>query len=224
MVWVTTTDFFTPYWLKPLTNAAKPLRWCVLVVFCLAWGLVCETWAQSPGAQSSPHPSLRLEMSDEAVFLTAQLDFQLPERAEDALHKGIPMYFVAQARVTRSRWYWSDRKVAEVARYMRLSYQPLTRRWRLNTSSTPFASMGQGMALGQNFDLLSDAVSTMQRMGPWRIAEASDITMNSKHKVSFSFKLDMSQLPRPLQIGALGRSEWDLLVTHEQEWSPEPNP
>jgi hypothetical protein len=165
-----------------------------------------------------------MEMSDDAVLLTAHLDFQLPERAEDALNKGIPMYFVAQARVTRSRWYWSDRKVAEVARYMRLSYQPLTRRWRLNTSSTPFAAIGQGMALGQNFDFLSDAVSAMQRMGPWRIAEASDITMNSKHKVSFSFKLDMSQLPRPLQIGALGRSEWDLLVTHEQEWLPEPNP
>ncbi len=196
----------------------------ILLVCFLAWALVTSTWAQPVTGQGEASTSLRMEMSEDAVLLTAHVDFQLPERAEDALSKGIPMYFVAQARITRSRWYWSDRKVAEVARYMRLSYQPLTRRWRLNTSSSPFASMGQGMSLGQNFDLLSDAVSAMQRIGPWRITDTADIATGSKHKVNFSFKLDMSQLPRPLQIGALGRSEWDLLVTREQEWLPEPKP
>lgn len=186
--------------------------------------MVSGAWAQPVAGLGGAGSSLRMEISDDAVFVTAHVDFQLPERAEDALSKGIPIYFVAQARIMRSRWYWSDRKVAEAARYMRLSYQPLTRRWRLNTSSVPFASMGQGTALGQNFDHLSDAVSAMQRIGPWRIAEAADIATSSKHKVNFSFKLDISQLPRPLQIGALGRSEWDLLVTHDQEWQPESSP
>ena len=48
--------------------------------------------------------------------------------------------------------------VAEATRYLRLSYQPLTRRWRLSTSSVPFTNSGLGVVLGQNFDELDEPV------------------------------------------------------------------
>ena len=116
----------------------------------------------------------------------------------------------------RDRWYWSDRVVAEATRYLRLSYQPLTRRWRLSTSSVPFTNSGLGVVLGQNFDELDEALSAMRRVIRWRIGDADVLEPDAAHTVQLRFRLDMSQLPRPLQIGAVGRSDWNLLVFRSQ--------
>lgn len=165
---------------------------------------------------------LRLERTEEGLYLGTTLQFVLPELAEDALYKGIPMFFVAEAQVLRDRWYWSGREVAEATRYWRLSYQPLTRRWRLNMSPVPFTNSGLGVVLGQNFDEYDDALSAMQRISRWKIAEGGVIEADAAHTVNFRFRLDMSQLPRPFQIGAVGRSGWNLLVSRSQRLPAEP--
>ena len=165
---------------------------------------------------------MRLDRAEDGLYLSTTLDLVLPELAEDALYKGIPMFFVAEAQVMRDRWYWSDRQVAEATRYLRLSYQPLTRRWRLNISPVPFATSGLGVVLGQNFDDYSDALSAMQRISRWKIAGSDVIEADAVHTVNFRFRLDMSQLPRPFQIGLAGRSGWNLLVSRSQRLAAEP--
>ena len=174
--------------------------------------------AQSPASEVS---QWRLERADDGVYLSATLQFALPELAEDALYKGIPMFFVAEAQVLRERWYWSDRQVAAATRHWRLSYQPLTRRWRLSTSPAPFAKTGLGVVLGQNFDDLRDAVSAMQRISRWKIADAGEIDADVAYMVNFRFRLDMSQLPRPMQIGAVGSAGWSLVLARNQRLVPE---
>lgn len=189
-------------------------------VWVMAWVLA---WPGSAQAQSpaSEVANLRVERADDGVYLSATLQFALPELAEDALYKGIPMFFVAEAQVLRERWYWSDRQVAAATRHMRLSYQPLTRRWRLSTSTSPISNTGLGVVLGQNFDDLRDAVSAMQRISHWKIADAGEVDTDALHMVNFRFRLDMSQLPRPLQIGAVGSAGWSLAVTRNQRLLPE---
>ena len=173
-------------------------------------------------AGASEVSELRLEREDDGLYLSTTLQITLPELAEDALYKGIPMFFVAEAQVTRDRWYWYDRQVAETTRYMRLSYQPLTRRWRLNMSAVPFTNSGLGVVLGQTFDDYADAMSAVQRFSRWRIADNDVIEPDAAHTVHFRFRLDMSQLPRPFQIGAVGRSGWNLLVSRSQRLGAEP--
>ncbi len=197
-------------------------RWIWIgVLFVMVSLLFCP-----PSSAAEPNrgevAELRLQRMDDGVYLSTSLEFDLPELAEDALRKGIPMFFVMEAQVLRDRWYWSDREVAEATRYLRLSYQPLTRRWRLNTSSTPFANTGLGVVLGQNFDDLEDALSAMQRISRWKIAESSAIDADAGHTIQFRFRLDMSQLPRPFQIGAVGRSGWNLLVSRTGRLAQEP--
>ncbi|MBU4422822.1 DUF4390 domain-containing protein [Acidovorax sp. T1m] len=190
--------------------------WVMAWLLVLAWPVWAQ--AQSPASEVA---DLRLERADDGVYLSATLQFALPELAEDALYKGIPMFFVAEAQVLRERWYWSDRQVATATRHLRLSYQPLTRRWRLSTSTSPISNTGLGVVLGQNFDDLRDAVSAMQRISRWKIANADEIDADAVHKVNFRFRLDMSQLPRPLQIGAVGSAGWSLAVTRNQWLMPE---
>ena len=43
--------------------------------------------------------------ADDGLELTFSTRFELSRAAEDALHKGVPLYFVAEATVLRSRWY-----------------------------------------------------------------------------------------------------------------------
>lgn len=169
-------------------------------------------------AQAAEGSALRLERSDDGLYLSTALPFSLPELARDALDKGIALYFVVEVDILRDRWYWSDKRVAQAQRHLRLSYQPLTRRWRLSLSTQPLNTGGLGVALGQNFDELEDALAAMQRITRWRIADLAALDADQGHTVQLRFRLDWSQLPRPLQIGAVGRSGWNLLVERSQRW------
>ena len=164
--------------------------------------------------------SLQVERTEEGVFLSATVNFDLPAVIEDALAKGVAMHFVAEAEVQRSRWYWYDKTVATASRHMRLAYQPLTRRWRLNVSSGPIAQVGLGVTLNQNFDSLPEAMSAIQRVSRWKIAEDSEIDADGSHKLEFRVRLDVSQLPRPFQIGVVGQADWNLSASRRLVLEP----
>ena len=154
------------------------------------------------------------------MLLSAHVNFELPAVIDDALAKGIPMFFVAEAVVFRDRWYWYDKQVAIAARHMRLSYQPLTRRWRLVVSSAPIGN--SGLALGQTFDTREEAMAAVQRISHWKIADPADVEPDGRHNVDFRFRLDVSQLPRPFQIGAVGHDDWKISVSRNVRLSAEP--
>ena len=46
---------------------------------------------------------------EEGVFLTFTVNFELAKGPEEALARAVPLFFVAEAEVFRSRWYWRDR-------------------------------------------------------------------------------------------------------------------
>ena len=180
----------------------------MLACACLFWGPADMARAQSTAAEIS---HIKFERADDGVVLSATVDFELSAAVEDALHKGVAMVFFAEATVYRQRWYWMSKKVANVQRHMRLTYQPLTRRWRLNVTSDVVATAA--MALNQSFDSLPDALAAVQRISRWKIANMSDIDLTQAHTVEFDFSLDVSQLPRPFQIGTLGQSDWTVAAS-----------
>ncbi|MCU4121321.1 DUF4390 domain-containing protein [Variovorax sp. N23] len=181
----------------------------LLLLGLVLWlGMVWPVAAQSPGASVT---QMRLENGDDGVYLSATVQFELPTLVEDVLDKGIALHFVAEAELYRERWYWTDRKVAQVSRYMRLAYQPLTRRWRLNVAPVPItANAGFGVSLNQNFDSLDEALDAVKRVGRLRLGDVAEIGEDGPHPVVFRFRLDTTQLPRPFQIGMVGQSEWDI--------------
>ncbi|WP_041946004.1 DUF4390 domain-containing protein [Variovorax paradoxus] len=182
----------------------------------LAWALLLTCLLPIAVAQGRVVPSvaqMRLEQADDGVYLTAAVQFELPSLVEEVLDKGIAIYFVAEAEVFQERWYWTDRKVAQVTRHMRLAYQPLTRRWRLNVSPVPITgAAGFGVSLNQNFDSLADAMDAVKRVGRLRLGDAAEIGDEPLHQVMFRFRLDTSQLPRPFQIGVVGQADWNIVA------------
>jgi hypothetical protein len=183
-----------------------------------AWGvLACCLLAFAAPVLAEPTTEitqLRVARSDEGLLLSAHVTFELPAVIDDALDKGIPMFFVAEASLFRDRWYWYDKQVASASRHMRLSYQPLTRRWRLVVSPAPIGN--SGLALGQTFDTREEAMAAVQRFSHWKIADAADVDPDARYNVDFRFRLDLSQLPRPFQIGAVGHADWNITASRNQ--------
>jgi hypothetical protein len=62
---------------------------------------------------------LRVDRAEDGLFLTAQIKLELPTIMEDALNKGVALFFVAEAELLRDRWYWYDRKLSVATKYIR---------------------------------------------------------------------------------------------------------
>ena len=176
--------------------AASPSRrlWRALAVALLA--LLWCGWAAAAGINLR---EVELGRSEDGVLLSFTAGFELPKPVEEALLKGVPLHFEAEARVYRSRWYWRDQRIARAGRTWRLAYQPLTRRYRVTFGS-----------LNQNYDTLDEALAAIQRTTRWRIADLSRFEPGERHYIELGFRLDTSQLPRPFQIGIGGEADWDL--------------
>lgn len=216
-------DFSTRFLKSNQFKFAKMLLRCLiaLVLFVMSATQVVHA-ANSDGAAPANISFLQVERSDGAVFLNAQLAFDLPAPIEDVLLKGIPLFFVAEAEVRRDRWYWYDKKLVVATRQIRLAYQPLTRRWRLNVSSSSGSNgSGLGGGLPQYFDTLAEALSKVQRISRWRIVELAELDPDVLHTVELSFKLDISQLPRPFQIGLIGQNDWNISTSKSIRFASE---
>lgn len=189
------------------------LDWAAWLLCALLAALLPRPAVAEPAAEVT---QLRLERSNDALLLNAALKFDLPTVVEDALLKGVAIFFVAEAELYRERWYWADKRVAGAQRHMRLVFHPLTRRWRLAVSSSVITANGLGVSLNQSFDTLEEALASVQRLSGWRIADLADVEPGARHRLEFRFRLDVSQLPRPLQIGTLGQSDWTIATSVSQ--------
>lgn len=125
----------------------------------------------------------------------------LSKAVEDAMQRGVPIYFVAQATLYRSRWYWRDERVARVTRTWRLSYQPLTSSWRVGFGT-----------LSQSFATAEEALAVASRAARWKVADLDQLEAGERYYLEFSYRLDDNQLPRPMQLDLAAQADWQLSV------------
>jgi hypothetical protein len=213
--------FTTHYWknflcLEPLfLSGLKRGRW-----LCLALSLMLVGVAQADTPVELQ--GLKLERQDAALHMSGTWQFDLPSALEDALFKGITLYFVTEVDISQERWYVYNQRVAHAERHVRLFYQPLTRRWRVNISPQPFNASGLGVSFGQSYDSAEDALNVVRRITQWRIANVGELNPDAKQTININFKLDLKQLPRPLQIGAAGQSDWNIGYNQTQRLELKP--
>ena len=137
--------------------------------------------------------------ADGGVVLDAQFDFELPPTLEDAVNRGIALYFVIEFEMYRERWYWFDRKAASETLSYRLTFSPLTRQYRLSRDT-----------LALPFDSLNEALNALRRVRGWRVFDQQLIAGGGDYRAQVRMRLDTSQLPRPFQVNALTNRDWTL--------------
>lgn len=172
-----------------------PLYW-LFAIFLLAFSLQHAT----AHADDIDIRQAHLESSDEGYRLSATYAFDLNRGLEDALARGIPLYFTTEIEITRPRWYWFDAKEIVNSQTIRISYNVLTRQY--------YAAMGN--RLHQSFDTLEDALSTVRRPNRWIVANRDALKPGATYEVAVRMQLDVAQLPKPFQVHALNSSDWRL--------------
>ena len=215
MSWVNMTVFTTHCWKSvqfELNGIGRTSLWLRALFACVFFVAASVLPAPVQAAVSSQVEvsELRLERAEGALLLQSTLNLELSSSVEDALQKGLPIYFVTEAELTRDRWYWYDKTIGTIARHYRLAYQPLTRVWRLNVSRDPIGAVGSASSLSQTFETLPEALSAIRRTVNWKLADVADLGSDNKFTLMFKFRLDVSQLPRPFQMMVGSQSEWNL--------------
>jgi hypothetical protein len=133
------------------------------------------------------------------LVLNATFEFEMPQALEEAVLKGIAIYFNIEFGLYRKRWYWLDRKVSESTLTYRLSFSPLTRQYRLARGG-----------LSQPFDSLEEALNLLKSVRQWNVIEPGVLSSRDSYDAQVRMRLDVTQLPKPFQVNAITSREWNL--------------
>jgi hypothetical protein len=163
----------------------------------LLWLGLASAWADGISVQKAEG-----HVIGNRYQLSADFNISFTYVVEQALQRGVTLHFISEFRLNRPRWYWFDEALVDSEHITRLSYNALTRQYRI----------GRG-TLFQNFANLEDALQLLGHQSSTPVP-LSELKPGSKHVVSARMRLDVTQLPKPLQVNALTSKEWNL----DSEW------
>ena len=165
-----------------------------------------------PDVRAQPSVSVasaQLEVRNDpepGLYLNAQFTFEPSPAIEDAVRRGIPVYFAIDFELVRTRWYWFNKRLASETLAYRLSYNPLTRQYRLS----------RGGAMPQPFDTLQEALAAVSRVRGWKVAGAEVAASRDRLLPRVRLRLDTTKLPKPFQVDSLTNHDWALA----SDWQP----
>ena len=151
-----------------------------------------------------------LVAAEEGYFLEADFGVALNPTLEDALNKGVPLYFLLEFEIIRPRWYWFNEIILDTRQQYRLSYNALTRQYRLGVGS-----------LFQSFSALAEALDFLSRVRRRQVLEPGVLSKGNTYTAGVRMRLDVSQLPKPFQLNALASRDWNF-GSEWHRWSVTP--
>jgi len=188
-------------------TATHTLRTGIAVVVA-TWLVLAAPFAAAADGIEVKTAAFRI--TEEGGVLEADFEITLNQTLEGALSKGVPLYFVLDFELIRPRWYWVNEKVAASQQQHRLSYNALTRQYRISVGS-----------LYQNFTTLAEALSFMSRVRRREDIEPGVLRKDASYAAAVRLRLDTTQLPKPFQLNTLGSRDWNL-ASEWYRWSISP--
>jgi hypothetical protein len=180
----------------------------------LRWlaGLLLACWLAVAGsalaADRSAVRQAAIRATPQGYVLDADIDIVLNHTLEDALSKGISLYFLVELELTRPRgWWWLDEDIAEPVRKLRIYYHLLLRRYVIETGYTT-----------RTAETLPEALALLGRVNDWQVLERGALKTGRRYDARLRLRLDTTQLPKPLSIGGVPGDNWEL-ATYWLEWS-----
>ncbi len=169
--------------------------------FCLLSSVLCLLIPLSSAfAESIAVHKAETRFTDGSYQLSVKFDLHLNSIVDQALTRGVPLYFISEFTLINPRWYWFDEMLVQTEQTTRLSYNALTRQYRIARGS-----------LFQNFSTLDDALRIISHQSSAPInASLLRQGKDGGYIAAARMRLDVTQLPKPLQVNALGAEDWNL--------------
>ena len=140
-----------------------------------------------------------LTAGDDGYLLSADFQIDLGAHLEEAVSRGVPLYFVLEFDLTHSRWYWASEHIAGKTINYRLSYAALTRQYRLSRGG-----------LHQNFATLNEALRVLSRVVALSVVDKGAVRAGDAYQAAVRLSLDRQQLPKPFQVDAIVNADWQV--------------
>lgn len=149
-----------------------------------------------------------LDLVEESYELNVDAEITLNPLLEQALEKGVILYFRTKFSLVEPRWYWFDKEVAVSKLRIGLLYSALTRQYRLSRR-----------LWSQNFDTLDEALEVLSQLRdrPALVEIKYPLKPDVEYIATLRMWLDLSRLPKPFQIETFGSKEWNL-TSNTLEW------
>lgn len=168
------------------------------LVACLLWLLPGSCHADKFGAEIK---QAELTLQGESYVLSADLVYQLSERAKEALQNGVPLYWDLQIKVRQHRDYWWDKTLVEKTIRYRIQYHALLNMYRVRNESTGNVD---------NFSTLSAALDLISILRNFRLMDKSALDPEKTYFAGMKITFDREALPLPLRPSAYLNSQWYL--------------
>jgi hypothetical protein len=151
-------------------------------------------------AEGATVRNAKLEATEDGYQLNADIDVQLTGAMQEALRKGMPLYFVVDFELTRGRWYWFDQSIVNTTRDRRVTYAPLTDQYRITVAG-----------FSQTVSSIEEVQRILSRVRSWVVLDKGRLRSGEKYEAAVRFRLDNSQLPKPFQLNVLASRDWNLV-------------
>ncbi|MDP1525601.1 MAG: DUF4390 domain-containing protein [Rhodocyclaceae bacterium] len=160
-------------------------------------GLVASLCVGAVLAGSIEPEQAQLVPDEQGQALTARFKIQLGARLEEAVSRGVPLNFRLEFTLERKRKYWVDEHIAGRVLNYRLTYQALTRQYRLSING-----------LHQNFESLDEVLASLGRVARLHVVDKGQLRAGEIYLAAVRLSMDHEQLPKPLQVDALADRDW----------------
>lgn len=172
--------------------------------------LLCALAPGTVRAEGISTRSASLGAAAEGYRLEAAFDIRMPPALVEAVNRGVPVHFVVEFELFRSRWYWFDDRPVKLTKSYTLAYLPLLKQYRL-------ASGGAS----QNFSRLDGALNALSRVRAWTVAERGAFDSTTGHTAALRMRVDTARLPKSLQLSAVASQDWSI-ASDWYRWSVDP--
>lgn len=193
--------------ITPCFASARSALRRLLVVFAWAFAILGPSVASGQGIETN---GARLVASEDGYRVEAEFDIRFNPGLEEAVNRGVALYFVVEFSLSKPRWYWFDEKPVQLSQTYKITYTPLLRQYRLSSGSAY-----------QNFTRLEDLVRSLSRLRGWTIADKDALRKPGEYQAAIRMRLDTAQLPKPFQLNAVASRDWNL-ASDWYRWTVQP--
>jgi hypothetical protein len=171
-----------------------------LALACLS-GCLAVGWVAPLAAQTFTVRDVKTTLVDNVYRLDASLEYEFSPAVLDALDSGVVLTLTLDIEVYQPRRYVWDEVVATLEQRYEIQYHALTEQYLLRNlnSGSQFA-----------YATLSSALATLGSIEQLPIIDAQLLDTEERYMVRVRSRLDVDELPVPLQLKAYVSSDWWL--------------
>ena len=152
----------------------------------------------------------KVESGPGGYYLDAEFDIRFSPGLEEAVNRGVALYFVVEFELSKPRWYWFDERPVQLSQTYKITYTPLLRQYRLSAGTAY-----------QNFTRFEEVVGALSRVRGWPVAESGALRNQGDYQAAIRMRLDTTQLPKPFQLNAVASRDWNL-ASDWYRWTVDP--